>query len=146
MKEILDYDKFPVSFVHCFNEKCARKAECLRYSVASNVPASRKVVTCINPVSIVPPTGENCEMFVLDKPEMFAKGFNTMLNSMPYAEALAAKRIMKHYLGLSTYYRCLKKERLISPNEQNSIISLLKKSGIKSEIRFDEYVEYYDLR
>ena len=73
------------------------------------------------------------------------QGFNMMLNSMPYAEALAAKRIMKHYLGLSTYYRCLKKERLISPNEQNSIISLLKKSGIKTEFKFDEYVEYYDL-
>ena len=51
---------------------------------------------------------------------------------------------MLEYFGRNSYYRFLRKERLISPSEQKYIRQLFRKRGIEDEPVYDEYLERYE--
>jgi len=46
--------------------------------------------------------------------------------------------------GRRTYYRVRKGERPLSPDEQKSMLNILKQCGINDPGKFDAYFEAYD--
>ena len=51
----------------------------------------------------------------------------------------------KHWLlGIRRYYQKRKGETLLSPAEQQEVITLAKKLGLRQEEYFDAYVEEYN--
>ena len=48
------------------------------------------------------------------------------------------------FFGRRTYYRVRKGERLLTPSEQQRILTILKNCGVTHPQDFDVYVEDYD--
>ena len=145
MNPNIDYGSFPIRFAHCFNEQCKRGEQCLRRQMALRMPNTQCSVMAVNPYHYKSPTGEDCQQFFLDKPQRHALGFSQMLENLPHKKVSGIKSEIKAYLGLATYYRCSRKERLIKPKEQEYIKELFRQQNISGELEFDEYVDYYDL-
>ena len=52
-------------------------------------------------------------------------------------------KLMRRF-GRRTYYRVRKGERPLSPDEQKSMLNILKQCGINDPGKFDAYFEAYD--
>ena len=74
----------------------------------------------------------------------YTSGITHLLDSIPYSDAIVIKQQMLEYFGRNSYYRFLRKERLISPSEQKHIRQLFRKRGIEDEPVYDEYLERYE--
>lgn len=145
MNANFDYNSFPHTFSRCLNEQCLRGDQCLRRQLALRIPKEHSSVFVINPGHIDPPTGEGCTSFVLDQPQLYARGFSHLFDNIPHRAALAIKAQMLCYFGRTVYYRCYRKERLIKPEEQKHIQQMFRSQKLTEEPQFDEYVDYYDL-
>lgn len=145
MKTDFNYNDFPASFAHCFNEQCLRGDNCLRRQMALRVPKERSGVYTVNPVYLQALAGEACPFFLLDQPQQFAKGITYLFDDVPLRKAEIIRLQIISHLGRSTYYRCKQKQRLVKPKEQAYIKKLFLAQGILDEPRYDEYLEYYDL-
>lgn len=145
MNPDFDYNAFPASFAHCFNEKCQHGDKCLRHQMALRIPKERGGVYIINPGYLKSDTGEGCPFFLLDQPQQFAKGITCLYDDLPMRKAEIIKSQIIAYMGRNTYYRCKQKKRLVKPKEQAYIKKLFLAHGITTEPQYDEYIEYYDL-
>lgn len=143
MKADFDYNSVPYGFIHCFNEQCKQAADCLRRQVAFRIPPECSTITIINP-SYTIPDGKDCPYFLADRLQPFALGISHLLDNVPHNDAVIIKQQMINYLKRSTYYRCWRRERLISPIEQEYIRKLFLNRGIKTSLAYDEYVEQYE--
>lgn len=143
MSPEFDYKLVPAGFIHCLNGKCKQAKNCLRYQVTLRATAERKCFTTMNPAYIVA-TANDCPCFKADRMQKFALGMTRLLDKMPHADALAIKQQMISVFNRSTYYRCWRKERLISPDEQECIRKLFLDKGVKDQPVYDEYIEQYD--
>ncbi|MCD8270855.1 MAG: DUF6078 family protein [Parabacteroides sp.] len=145
MKPDFNYNEFPSTFSHCFNEKCTRGDKCLRRQVAFRMPKERGGVYAISPVYLEALDGKECPFFLLDEPQRFAKGITNLFDDLPLRKVEIIKSKLIVHWGRSTYYRCKQKKRLVKPSEQAYVKKLFLAQGIKDEPRYDEYQEYYDL-
>lgn len=145
MNSNIDYNSFPVRFARCLNEQCKRGGQCLRRQVALLIPDTDYSVTVVNPAFYKSPTGEDCSLFMLDKPQRYARGFSLLFDNLPCKKAAVIKAQMKRYFGSATYYRCYHGERLLKPEEQKGIKQIFLQQNIDEDPKFDEYVEYYNL-
>ncbi|WP_102406461.1 DUF6078 family protein [Parabacteroides bouchesdurhonensis] len=143
MKPNFDYKSVPYNFSYCFNDKCKRSAECLRHEISIHIPSEYGVISTISPMYKTP-EGKDCPYFKPDKQERFALGITHLLDEIPHSDAVVIRRQMIDHFQRSTYYRCQRKERLISPDEQEYIRQLFVRHGIKNEPVYDKYVEQYN--
>ena len=74
----------------------------------------------------------------------YALGFIGMLDRMPYKLMQEAICKLMRRFGRRTYYRVRKGERPLSPDEQKSMLNILKQCGINDPGKFDAYFEAYD--
>lgn len=139
MKTDFNYHSVPQNFLHCLNKECKLSAECLRYQVALRIDPKRVSVPVLSPVYIS--NEKECSHYMPDRLERFALGITHLLDELPHNEAIAIKEQLVNHFNRSTYYRCLRKERLISPEEQAFIRRIFESRGITKEPVFDEYVE-----
>lgn len=138
-----NYNEVPIPFIHCLNKQCKRSSKCLRYLVTAYVPAQRQHFYVVNPSHIAAAKG-TCPLFMADEKQRFALGMTHLLDNVPHRTAVILKREMIAALNRATFYRCQRKERLLSPGEQKLIRQLFLKMGIKEEPVYDEYVEQYE--
>ena len=143
MNPNFNYNSVPYNFAYCFSDKCEHNAKCLRYQIAVHIPAEYGVISVINPL-YRKPEGCDCPYFKVDQLKQFALGITHLLDKIPHSEAIVIKQQMIDHFQRSTYYRYWRKERLISPDEQEYIYQLFLKHGITNKPVFDEYVEQYD--
>ena len=143
MKQELDYSTVPLTFLHCIHTQCPRANNCLRHNIMQYLAPDRIGIQIVNPV-IIPEDAKDCSLFFADRKAQFALGITHLLDNVPHAKAKNIKIEMMSYLRRSTYYRIVKKERLITPGEQNFIRQLFLRYEVKEEPRFDTYVEQYE--
>ncbi len=144
MSESFDYERIPSNFMPCLHARCPRAGHCLRQWAARMLPAERQCVSILNPRQYEASGGEGCGYFFSDVPQLYGKGFERMLDELPYRKANAVKSQMARFFGRSVYYRCLHGERLVKPAEQAYIRRIFHRNGITDEPRYDAMVEYYD--
>ncbi|WP_455586672.1 DUF6078 family protein [Bacteroides sp.] len=144
MKTNFDYHSVPYNFVHCINKQCLHAADCLRHQVALRIPSECEIVCIINPAYATSAGKDSCKFFKADKLMRFASGITHLLDSVPHSDAIVIKQQMLEYFGRNSYYRFLRKERLVNPSEQKYIRQLFHKRGITNEPVYDEYVERYE--
>lgn len=143
MKPDFDFNCVPNGFIHCFNDKCKYAEKCLRHQVALRIPDTCAVYTVINPAYKFPDDKE-CHYFKADQLKRFALGMSHIFDNISYHDAVIIRRQMKSYFEHSTYYRCMRRERLVTPAEQAYIQKLFLSYGIKEEPVYDEYLEKYE--
>ena len=83
-------------------------------------------------------------LFKADKEKRYALGITHLLDDLPHNKAIAIKRAMNANFSKGTLYRIQKKERSITPAEQNIIRHIFIQYGIHADPLFDEYIEQYD--
>lgn len=139
----IKYESVPHDFPYCLNEQCKHSDKCLRYLTSKQLTQKRTVFSIVNPACTTP-QADNCPYFKADKLDRYALGVTHLLDDLPHNKAVAIKRAINANFSKGTFYRIQKKERLITPDEQNIIRQLFIQYGVHTEPLFDTYIEQYD--
>ena len=65
-------------------------------------------------------------------------------DNVPYKEGSLLRNMIINHLGRSQYYRCFRKERPFSPQDQQTIRLLFRQRGISEELSFDYYTNEFN--
>lgn len=137
------YESVPQGFAYCLNEQCKHSTKCLRYLVSKQLTPKQQIFSIVNPACTTP-QADSCPFFKADQMDRYALGITYLLDNLPHNKAIDIKRAMKANFSKGTLYRIQKKERLITPEEQNIIRMIFIRHGIHTDPLFDQYVEQYD--
>lgn len=139
----LSFQDVPSGYQLCFNSKCPKADECLRYQSGMLAPD-----TMTQGAAIYPAACKNgaCQYFRTCKPVQMAYGFNNLYRHLPSPLASMARIRIRAFLssGMSTYYRYHHGERLMSPRLQQQILDIMAGYGSTEGLSFDHYVTTYD--
>ncbi len=138
-----DYNEVPFSFGHCAVSTCPKRETCLRFIAWQQAPTSRPFLSLIN-VRYLEARGNKCDMYLSNAPVRYARGFIHLTKVLPVAAADRFRYRMIGQFGRKVYYQMRKGERLIHPDEQQLIVSLVKSLGVEIADCFDAYEEAYD--
>ena len=139
---MIEFSQVPQDFLMCLKEKCPKAESCLRQMAWQVVPAEETQIKIVNP-KYAATFSDDCNYYCSSEKVRYARGFVKLLNNLPYRQMRAVIRQLIASFSQTTYYRIRKGERLISPAEQETILSIVKSYGIDQPQEFDAYVEAY---
>jgi len=143
MKEEIDFTKVPYQYSVCLNRECSKADTCLRQLTVESIPEKNEHWVIISPKYLTTLQG-NCPHYRSSIKVTYAKGFIKMLENLPYKQMQTVISHLISFFGRRTYYRVRKGERLLTPNEQQRILNILKNCGINQQQDFDTYIEDYE--
>lgn len=142
MKEEILFTQVPFDYPLCLNSQCPKAASCLRQLAAQSAPADLAYWKIISPKHLSTLKGE-CPFYRSSQKARYAKGFMNMLDNLPYNKRRIAIANLIAGFGQRTYYRARKGERLLLPEEQQSVLNVFKHLDANMNPEFDSYVEDY---
>lgn len=143
MENIFNYQSVPRHYAHCFNRQCVRSRECLRHLVATNSTAQQDVLTVVNP-NRIPSDTSTCPYFRAIEIVRLAWGVKYIFDDVPHKAAKAMRKQIIAHFGKATYYRFYRRERALTPEDQQYIHRVFKQHGIIHEPRFETYTDEID--
>jgi hypothetical protein len=143
MRPDYKYSNTPTGFAHCFMTECRMANQCVRAQATKVIPDNEESIAIVNP-RLVTPQSDKCPYYLADKTVRFALGLTHLYDKIDYATAKPLKQDIIAYFNHTMYYRCWRKERLITPADQAYIRSVFRRYGVNEEPSFDEYVERYE--
>lgn len=143
MKEHLNSYDAPINFMLCANHTCNKQSNCLRYRVLQSGKQTVISVNILNPNMYVSKS-KDCSYFKEAEMYSYALGITHLFDALPYAKAKELRARMINHFGKSMFYRFLRKEKHINPEQQQWIKQLFKKHSIVDEMHYDEYKQQYN--
>lgn len=143
MEEKMDFSTVPYEYAMCLNHQCPQANTCLRQVAAQEAPDSKVKWVIISPKHLAT-VNDLCPYYRSSTKVSYAKGFIKMLENLPHRQMQIIISRLMNRLGRRTYYRVRKGERLLSPDEQQMVLNILKDCGASSPGDFDAYVKDYD--
>ena len=134
----INYDEVPGCYLHCIKADCKMANHCLRQLAMQNLPSNLTAVTILNPQ--LTQTGEGCEYYRDDKPQVYGKGFKNMQKKMLPDEYCTFMYRLQGKFGRNPYFERRKGAQLCSPSDIKQVEDALKAIG-HEELKFDAYVE-----
>ena len=116
------YSKIPSNYGLCAAD-CPRGDTCLRRIAYDRIPANVVFPPTLHLKAIEAMAGK-CKYYRSNKKVRYAKGIGSW--------------------GVRRYYQKRKGETLLSPAEQQQVVALARKLGVRLDEYFDGYVEEYD--
>ena len=116
---------------------CAKSTTCVRYANYVKAIAESDSFTILNATRIHPDE-KGCPYYLVPKSVRVAYGFRKLYNSIPVGNTKYMIWDMR-WGSDSTYYRTKRGDRGLSPGEQQSILSTIKKYGGDPNVGFDRY-------
>jgi hypothetical protein len=139
----IDYRNLTAGYQLCFNENCKVKEQCLRYKARLHPFEGRKWGPVIYPT--IELTENGCRFFKTGEPRLMAWGFEKLFEDMKVKDTKKVREKLKDYLGgHGTYYRYTKGERMLTPEQQESVLNIFRSLGYVNDLSFDHYVYQYD--
>ena len=139
---IFNFSEVPASWMLCFCEGCTRHADCLRYLTGQHVPDD---LTCGNAVYPSACRNGSCRHFKQIRVIHAAYGFAPLFREVKQKDYTLLREKMKAYLGgHGTYYRYNRGERLLTPEQQQWILSLFARYGYTDGLAFEHYRDVID--
>ena len=137
----------PKGYVHCFAGKntCPKAATCLRAIAAQLLTESREpqppTLNTVNTLYLEHlPTPSACSLYRCNEPVRYAKGMTKLFEELPLKQAhLVRLRVMNCFSCESLFYHSRKGARLISPQEQQSILNVFRSTGLGITPKFDGF-------
>lgn len=125
----------------CFLEGCPRADRCVRHMVYELLGSQKACGSTVMPSSL---RGGQCDMFSEAVVKRYAKGARRMFDEvrMKHFEVLK-DRVMRILGGRTSYYRCMRGEKLISEEQQKRIADLFGSYGYDAADLYDEYIYSY---
>ena len=142
MKEEISFTQVPFDYPLCLNGQCPKAATYLRQLAMQSMPTEKDYWKIISPKRLATVKGE-CPFYRSSQKARYAKGFMNMLNSLPYNKRGIAIANLIAGFGQRTYYRARKGERLLLPEEQQSVLNVFRHLDAGTTPEFDNYVEGY---
>ena len=141
-EETFDYSEVPYAFGLCAAEDCSHADTCLRQIAYNHAPASVVFPPTLNLKALKDATGE-CKYYLKNEKVRYAKGFVRTITALTVGVASTFRSRLVAQWGFKKYYQKRKGEKMLSPAEQQMIITLAKKLGSYQEEYFDAYVYGY---
>ncbi len=135
--EHLDYSEVPAYFAHCAAD-CPQASACLRRLAYDELPADKSFVLMVVPRLLTPSAGA-CKFFLSSERARYARGFIKMASTLQMARAKDFRDRLIASLGRKKYYKARKGEYVLTPKEQQQVLSLLRSMGANTDIGFDGY-------
>lgn len=142
MKTEIDFRQIPFEYALCLNEQCPKADSCLRQLCVQNMPADKEYWNIVSPKRLAALKGD-CPFFRSNRKVRYAKGFINMLDSLPYNKRKATISHLMGCFGQRTYYRVRKGERQLSPDEQQTVLNIIRQHHPDIIPEFDAYTEGY---
>ena len=137
-------DKIPADFVYCFNKTCPRSAECLRFFLGEQSSERPEIGLCV-----FPRNAENteCPYYRTSQSMLMAWGLTPLFKDVYQKHSkILHERIYALLGSRASYYRYNSGAQLLSPEQQEEILSIFESLGYKrSDLSFGGYVESFDL-
>lgn len=124
----------------CFCDKCPQHTHCLRWLVGQYVPATRQLVTCINPHGELVTT-DQCPAYRDDTPQRVARGMVHFYDEMPRRLEVVIKAALIARFTRVGYYNMRKGVRPITADTQQVIEQVCRAHGWTQPLQFDKYVD-----
>ncbi len=129
----------PKNFPKCLSECCEVRNSCLHALVAEAVSEKDSLLWVYSKKMIQPQEGKDCKCFLDPSTLRVARGFRKALGTIQANKLSEAKRAIMNMTSYRTYYRMLKGEITISPDQQRQIETILTSLGAQTPIVFDKY-------
>lgn len=132
----------PSDYLYCFNVGCPRAKDCIRHFAAEHIDASVKVGSAVFPTALLGDGG--CDRFKQKRIIKAAWGFAPLFADVKERDGSTLRSRLKSFLGGNgTYYRFNRGERLLTPEQQEWILSLFRQYGY-DHLHFEGYQEIWD--
>lgn len=126
----------------CFLEGCPRADRCVRH-LAYEILGNQKLSGSTVMPSSLKEDGQ-CDMFSEAIAKRYAKGAKHLFDEVRMKHYGTFKLRVQGILGGRTsYYRCLRGEKLITEEQQKRIVHLFKSYGYETDHLFDDFVYSY---
>jgi|UPI00068C9B0E hypothetical protein len=135
----LKAEDIPWGYPRCFNGECADKEKCMHHQAGLLLAEGHYYGPAVYPIAW---QEGHCHCFCEKKLIEKAWGFKKLYNNVPKYLRAEARKSVHSYLGsgMSAYYRIHNGEKMLSPRQQEDIISIIAQYGNTDGIRFDHYV------
>lgn len=142
MYEDLKYEDVPYGHPHCFMKQCKLKKQCSHYIAGKLCDDSYHTITLVNPKR-VPEDTTTCQFYnKLEKVEL-AWGIRQFLAKIPYAKALAVKKLLKAHFTKTGYDRLMAMKHAFGPEDQKKFRAILRSQGVDLKPEYDHVTPKY---
>ena len=143
MPHEINFNDIPDWWALCQNADCPLSDSCLRHQALLQVPARVTKWLCVLPTAW---RNGDCQYYRKAEAVRMAQGFAGIYNSLKSRDARHDIRLaLTDYFGSKgSYYRYRDGDRLLTPQQQQWIRTLLLRYGYAEGIEFDNYVITYD--
>lgn len=132
----------PPQFSLCQNTTCSQASHCLRHLAYQQRPTDKTFIAIVNP-SCYPPEGENCPFFRSNEPIQLAWGIKELLDTIPHGKAKQIKEQLIATFGKSKFYRVLREESALTPQQQQIIQKLFLNLDIDTPPAYKRLTQAY---
>ena len=131
------------NYLCCFNDRCPRHEQCLRWEVGQYVDRNRKLASCVSPRYAGADDG-SCSLFRDNTPQVMPVGMRRQFyRQMPAYMAIAIKGRLINHNCRRTYYMYHNGSRPITPDYYQLIATVCKSEGWDGPLLFDGEVFDY---
>ena len=139
---VIDKEMVPPGYVMCFNSDCPQHEECLRWIAGQQASDNLRVATTVLPSVL---KLSRCTYYRKAELQLMAWGFSKLFEDVKRKDAKPLRDAMVNYLGSNgTYSRYRLGRKKLSPQQQDYILNLFRRSGYTEGLEFDHYVTTYD--
>ena len=142
MNDDLNYSQIPKKYALCINAQCPKSATCLRYIAVQYMPPTEKLWSILSPIYINS-LQNDCPYYSRNRKVRFARGLLGILKKLNIEQLSIFSNQIIETSSRRTYYRIRCGERPISPEEQQSLLNVLRQCGVTETLEFDSYYEDY---
>ncbi len=136
------YDLVPPTWPVCFIKSCPMAEDCIRHLAGTVLSDDVVFGAAVYPTALK--NGKCCK-FKQIRVIHAAWGFDTIFNQVKRKDSASLRNSIKEYLGgHGTYYRYHNGKLLLTPEQQEWIVSLFLSYGYTENLKFDNYKDIYD--
>lgn len=133
----------PPTYALCYIASCPRADQCMHHRAMELIDPASKARVCILPHCL--DRQGQCEFYHEYREIQGAYGFTHLLSNVKSKDSTPLRNTIKNYLGgHGTFYRYHNGERILTPEQQEWILSKFRQFGYTTELHFDHYVTTYD--
>ena len=142
MAKKFSFRDVPAGYQLCFNGRCPRRDDCIRFLAGQHVPATLMSGPAVYPNAL---TSDVCPYFKQTRVIHGAWGFRNLYKDVekPHAQILKAK-VVNFLGGPVASYGYMHGDKLLTPEQQDAIQGFFNEMGYSHTIVFEGYSIMYD--
>ena len=141
-EQLFNLDDVPPSWRHCFLDQCPRCAQCLRYQTGQRLADGDTAGLSIFPTVL---RLAACPYFKQIRIVKLAYGFKPLFAEVRQKDFTPLHAELMGYIGSKTsYYRYDWGENMLTPEQQQDILSIFARYGYTDGLRFEHYRRHID--